>query len=69
MTSMALLKHGKNYGITVYVPNETILKKVAAKIERASPFLTQSRNLPIHLIQYAYFQKASTLSKHEMLDL
>jgi hypothetical protein len=26
------LKHGKNYGITVYVPKEAILKVIAAKI-------------------------------------
>jgi hypothetical protein len=28
-----LLKHGKNDRITVYVPKETILKEMAAKIE------------------------------------
>jgi hypothetical protein len=27
------LKRGKNYGITVYVPKETILKEMAATIE------------------------------------
>jgi hypothetical protein len=27
------LKCGKNYGITIYVPNDTILKEMAAKIE------------------------------------
>jgi hypothetical protein len=31
-----LLKHGKNDGIAIYVPKETILKKMAAKIEQAS---------------------------------
>jgi hypothetical protein len=33
MTSMALLKQGRNNGIAVYVPKETILKEMAAKIE------------------------------------
>jgi hypothetical protein len=33
MTSMVLLKHGENYGITVYIPKETVLKEMAAKIE------------------------------------
>jgi hypothetical protein len=33
MTSMVLLKREKNDGITVYVPKETILKEMAAKIE------------------------------------
>jgi hypothetical protein len=33
MTSMVLLKLGKTDGITVYVPKETILKEMAAKIE------------------------------------
>jgi hypothetical protein len=33
MTSTVLLKHGKNDGIAVYVPKETILKVMAAKIE------------------------------------
>jgi hypothetical protein len=28
-----LLKRGKNYGITVYAPKETILKEMTAKIE------------------------------------
>jgi hypothetical protein len=28
-----LLKCGRNYGIAVYVPKETILKEMAAKIE------------------------------------
>jgi hypothetical protein len=31
--STVLLKHGKNNGIDVYVPKETILKEMAAKIE------------------------------------
>jgi hypothetical protein len=30
---MVLLKRGKNDGITVCIPKETILKEVAAKIE------------------------------------
>jgi hypothetical protein len=30
---MVLLKRGKNNGITLYVPKETILKEMAAKIE------------------------------------
>jgi hypothetical protein len=33
MTSTMLLKRGKNDGIAIYVPNETILKEMAAKIE------------------------------------
>jgi hypothetical protein len=37
MTSTVLLKHGKNDGITVYVPKETILKDMAAKIEYVKP--------------------------------
>jgi hypothetical protein len=32
VTSKVLLKHGKNDGITVYVPKKTILK-MTAKIE------------------------------------
>jgi hypothetical protein len=28
-----LLKHGKDHGIAVYVPKETILKEIAAKLE------------------------------------
>jgi hypothetical protein len=30
---MMLLKYGKDDGITVYIPKETILKKIAAKTE------------------------------------
>jgi hypothetical protein len=33
MTSMVILKHGKQDGIAVYVPKGTILKDIAAKIE------------------------------------
>jgi hypothetical protein len=33
MTSTVLLKHGKSDWIAVYVPKETILKEMAAKIE------------------------------------
>jgi hypothetical protein len=33
MTSMVLLRHGKNNGIAVYVPKKTIFKEMAAKIE------------------------------------
>jgi hypothetical protein len=32
MTSKVLLKHGKNNGITLYIPKEIILKEIAAKI-------------------------------------
>jgi hypothetical protein len=32
MTSVPL-KHGNNNGITVYIPKETILKEIAAKIQ------------------------------------
>jgi hypothetical protein len=33
MTSIVFLKRGKNDGIAVYIPKETILKEMAAKIE------------------------------------
>jgi hypothetical protein len=33
MTSTVLLKHGRNNGITVYVPKESILKEMAARIK------------------------------------
>jgi hypothetical protein len=33
MTSTVLLKYGKNDEITAYLPKETILKEIAAKIE------------------------------------
>jgi hypothetical protein len=33
MTSTVLLKGGKDDGITVYIPKETILKEMAAEIE------------------------------------
>jgi hypothetical protein len=33
VTSTVLLKLGRNDGIAVYVPKETILKEIAAKIE------------------------------------
>jgi hypothetical protein len=33
MTSMVLLKRGKNDGITGYIPKETVMKEMAAKIE------------------------------------
>jgi hypothetical protein len=32
-----LLKRGRNNGIAVYVPKETILKEMAAKIEYVKP--------------------------------
>jgi hypothetical protein len=38
MTSTVLLKHGKNDGIAVYVPKETILKEMAAKIKLSQHF-------------------------------
>jgi hypothetical protein len=37
ITSMVLLKRGKNYRITIYVPKEIILKEMAAKIEYVKP--------------------------------
>jgi hypothetical protein len=37
ITSMVLLKHRRNDGITVYIPKETILKEMAAKIEHVKP--------------------------------
>jgi hypothetical protein len=33
ITSTVLLKRGKNDGIAVYVPKETVLKEMADKIE------------------------------------
>jgi hypothetical protein len=33
MTSTVLLKHEENNGVAVYVPKETVLKEMAAKIE------------------------------------
>jgi hypothetical protein len=33
MTTTLLLKRGKNDGTAIYVPKETILKEMAAKIE------------------------------------
>jgi hypothetical protein len=33
MTSTVLLKGGKNDGIAVYIPKETILKEMTVKIE------------------------------------
>jgi hypothetical protein len=33
MTSTVLLKSGKNDGLDVYVPKETILKEMAAKTD------------------------------------
>jgi hypothetical protein len=38
MTSTVLLKLRKNDGIAVYVPKETILKKMAARIESGQHF-------------------------------
>jgi hypothetical protein len=37
MTSTVLLKHGRNYGIAVYIPKETILKVTVSKIEYVKP--------------------------------
>jgi hypothetical protein len=45
MTSTGLLKHGKNDGITVYVPKETILKETTAKIEYVKPEFLVSPSL------------------------
>jgi hypothetical protein len=36
MTSTMLLKLGKNDGIAVYVPKETVLKEMAAKLSKLS---------------------------------
>jgi hypothetical protein len=38
MISTVLLKHGKNEWIAVYVPKETILKEMAAKIKLSLHF-------------------------------
>jgi hypothetical protein len=38
MTSTVLLKRGKNDGIAVYVPKETILKEMATKIKLSQHF-------------------------------
>jgi hypothetical protein len=37
MTSMALLKRGKNDGFSLYVPKETTLKEMADKIKEVKP--------------------------------
>jgi hypothetical protein len=37
MSSMILLKCGKSNGNAVYVPKETILKEMAAKIDEVKP--------------------------------
>jgi hypothetical protein len=37
MSSVALLKCGKNDGITVYISKENILKKIALKIKLVMP--------------------------------
>jgi hypothetical protein len=34
MASMVLLKWGRNDGIAVYIPKETVSKEMAAKIEK-----------------------------------
>jgi hypothetical protein len=39
MTSTELSKRGKNDGIAVYVPNETILVEMTAKTEQITPVL------------------------------
>jgi hypothetical protein len=33
MTFIVLLKHAKNIGIAIYIPKESILKEISAKIE------------------------------------
>jgi hypothetical protein len=38
MTPTVLLKRGENDGITVYIPEETILKEMAAKIRLSQHF-------------------------------
>jgi hypothetical protein len=45
MTSTVLLKHGKNNGISVYIPKETILKEMAAKTEEVKPAFLFSPSL------------------------
>jgi hypothetical protein len=45
-----LLKRGKNDGIAVYIPKETILKKMVAKIKLSQHFFTYFGNFPIHLV-------------------
>jgi hypothetical protein len=44
MTSTVLSKRGKNDGITVYIPKETILKETAAKIKLSQHFF-------LHVVQ------------------
>jgi hypothetical protein len=44
---VVFLKCGKNDGITVYVPKETILKEVAAKIEQVKPAFLFWPSFPI----------------------
>jgi hypothetical protein len=50
-----LLKCGKNYGIDVYVPKETILKEMAAKIELCQHFfyLVREYAVCVNLSEYA----------------
>jgi hypothetical protein len=52
ITSIALLKRGKSDWIAVYIPKETILKEMAAKIElvKLAFLLSQFRNFLIHLV-------------------
>jgi hypothetical protein len=38
MTSTVLLNHGKNDGIAVHIPKETILKEMAADIKLSQHF-------------------------------
>jgi hypothetical protein len=51
MTSTVLLKRGKNDGIAVYVPKETVLEEMAAKYQKHFFFdlvweLSDSRYIP-----------------------
>jgi hypothetical protein len=58
MTSLVLLKRGKNDGIAVYVPKETVLKEMAAGIKLSEHFffyLVQELSNSISYIQIHTF--------------
>jgi hypothetical protein len=59
MTSTVLLKRGKNDGIAVYVPKETILKEMAAKIKLSQHFFFDL----VWELSEASFQEAWILKK------
>jgi hypothetical protein len=63
-----VLKRGRNYGIYVYVSNETILKAMEQKLSKSSQhFFTQSGSFPInHIYEYdTYFSHTYTCDSFE----